>query len=86
MPIITLNSFGSVEGYLDVEIVAEGMQPSRQVFRDVIPLNGGFTEAWPGTGVMNNDLAVLIRKETWGHHASCTNLIGKGTNPLAIPN
>ena len=43
------------------------------------------TEVWPGSSVSaDSDLAAWIRKETWGHHACCTDKMGQASDPDAV--
>jgi choline dehydrogenase len=43
------------------------------------------TEVWPGPSVASDeDLATFLRKETWGHHACCTDKMGKQDDPSAV--
>ncbi|KAK6082632.1 alcohol dehydrogenase [Seiridium cupressi] len=86
LPLIEFNSFNGADGAKDVQAVVEGMQLSRKMFNNVIPLKGGFTEVWPGTGVTDEDLPDFVRNEAWGHHASCTNPIGPDSDPIAVLN
>ncbi|KAM0810122.1 hypothetical protein AB5N19_10470 [Seiridium cardinale] len=86
LPLIDFNSFNGADGAKDVQAVVEGMQLSRKMFSNVIPLKGGFTEVWPGTGVTDEDLPDFVRNEAWGHHASCTNPIGPDSDPTAVLN
>ncbi|KAK9418368.1 hypothetical protein SUNI508_08095 [Seiridium unicorne] len=86
LPLIEFNSFNGADGAKDVQAVVEGMQLSRKMFSNVIPLKGGFTEVWPGTGVTDEDLPDFVRNEAWGHHASCTNPIGPDSDPTAVLN
>ncbi|KAM0328159.1 hypothetical protein ACHAQA_005566 [Verticillium albo-atrum] len=83
MPLIDFNYF-SQGGAEDRKAVVEGMKLSRRMFRDVIPLAGGFTEVWPGESVSDDDLDEWVTNEAWGHHASCTCPIGKDGDPLAV--
>ncbi|KAJ4347789.1 uncharacterized protein N0V89_009159 [Didymosphaeria variabile] len=55
----------------DLQAVYEGMQLSREIFKNVIPLQGTFEEVWPGPNVTTEaQMKEFIRKEAWGHHAS----------------
>ncbi|KKA29251.1 hypothetical protein TD95_002050 [Thielaviopsis punctulata] len=83
MPLINFNSF-SVGGAKDVQAVVEGMKLSRKMFSDVVPIAGGFTEVWPGPNVTDDMLDEWVRKEAWGHHASCTCPIGKDGDKMAV--
>ncbi|KAK6212455.1 hypothetical protein LQW54_005229 [Pestalotiopsis sp. IQ-011] len=86
VPVIDFNSFSGSKGDSDVQAVVEGMQLSREMFRDLIPLDGSFTEVWPGEGVTGDGLTDFVRNEAWGHHASCTNPIGPDAEPMAVLN
>ncbi|KAI0011482.1 hypothetical protein F4779DRAFT_572877 [Xylariaceae sp. FL0662B] len=82
-PNITFNSF-SVGGDEDLAAVREGMELSRKMFRDLIPLDGRFAEVWPGEDLAGDDLEDFIRNEAWGHHASCTCPIGADDDEMAV--
>ncbi|KAI6796935.1 GMC oxidoreductase [Hortaea werneckii] len=90
MPRITMNSFdtGTTENGAadkDLQAVYEGMEFSRKMFDDQIPLDGSFDENWPGTNVSSEaDLKQFIKDEAWGHHASCTCPIGSDDDPMAV--
>lgn len=93
-PIINFNSFdtGTTAGgadELDLQAVYEGLQFSRKVFADLIPLDGAFTEVWPHPLASVNASSEegtkeAIRDEAWGHHASCTCPIGADGDPNAV--
>ncbi|KAJ5595737.1 CAZyme family AA3, partial [Penicillium hetheringtonii] len=89
-PIINFNSFDSGvttdEGdEKDLQAVYEAMQFSRTIFEDLIPLDGGFDEVWPGPNVTSEaDMKNFIKREAWGHHACCTAAIGKDGDPQAV--
>jgi choline dehydrogenase len=84
MPIINFNTF-AIGGDEDVQAVVEGIEYSRRAFADVIPLDGGFTEFWPGSSVESTEeIAEYVRNESWGHHASCTCPIGADDDPNAV--
>lgn len=70
----------------DLEAVYEGMQLSREMFRDYIPLQGTFKEVWPGEDRVDTkqQMKDWIKKEAWGHHASCTCPIGADDDPNAV--
>jgi choline dehydrogenase len=43
------------------------------------------TEVWPGPSCgSDEEIAALIQREAWGHHASCTNPIGPAGDPAAV--
>jgi choline dehydrogenase len=90
MPVITFNSFDTgvtADGAADKDLQAvyDGMQFSRQIFNDLIPLDGGFTEVWPGPNVTTEaEMKDFIEREAWGHHACCTNPIGADEDANAV--
>jgi choline dehydrogenase len=90
MPIINFNYFdtGSTANEAaekDLQAVYEGMQLSRDIFKDYIPLQGDFKEVWPADRVTTKqEMKDWIKKEAWGHHASCTCPIGGDNDPNAV--
>lgn len=87
-PLINFNSFDTgVTGGADekdVQAVLEGMELSRQIFKNVIPLDGSFEEVWPGENVNDNAMKDFIKNEAWGHHACCTAKIGGDGDKTAV--
>lgn len=84
MPDIHFRSF-DVGGDADVQAVYEGMELGRRAFADRISLNGQFSEVWPGSSVTTEaEMKDFIRREAWGHHASCTCPIGADDDPMAV--
>jgi choline dehydrogenase len=80
-PLINFESFAQ-GGNADVWAVVEGMQLSRKIMSET---KGNFEEVWPGKAVSSDaDLADFVRKEAWGHHASCTCPIGADSDPKAV--
>ncbi|CDM36431.1 CAZyme family AA3 [Penicillium roqueforti] len=90
MPLINFHSFDTgvtTDGAddKDLQAVYEAMQFSRTIFDDLIPLDGGFEEVWPGPNVTTeNEMKDFIKKEAWGHHACCTAAIGEDGDPQAV--
>ena len=90
MPVINFNSFDTgvtANGVdeKDLQAVYEAMEYSRQAFKDLIPLDGSFTEVWPGPNVTTEaQMKNFIQDEAWGHHASCTCPIGADNDPMAV--
>lgn len=90
MPNITMNSFDTgltANGAADKDLQAvyEAVQFARRAFDDLIPLDGSFTETWPGRNVSSEeDVKDFIKDEAWGHHASCTCPIGSDDDPMAV--
>lgn len=89
-PIINFNNFdaGNMEdmaGDKDLQAQYEGMQFSREIFNSLVPLDGDFTETWPGPNVTTEaQMKDFIKREAWGHHASCTCPIGVDSDPNAV--
>jgi choline dehydrogenase len=74
-----------VGGDEDLDALVEGMKYGRQVFKDLVPLNGKFTEVWPGKQVQTDEQWKTFAKyEAWGHHASCTCPIGADDDEKAV--
>lgn len=85
IPNILFNSFAE-GGDEDVQAVLEGVQFGIQAFKNLIPLDGGFTQIWPppATTQTDDELRQFIRDEAWGHHASCSCPIGADGDPMAV--
>jgi choline dehydrogenase len=89
-PIINFNSFDTGvtaddADEKDLQAVYEAMEYSRQAFSDLIPLDGSFTEVWPGPNVTTEaEMKDFIKDEAWGHHASCTCPIGADDDAMAV--
>jgi choline dehydrogenase len=86
MPVINFNYFdtGSAGASDDIQAVYDGMVFSRKMYKSLAPLDGSFSENWPGTTISAEaDLKQIIKDEAWGHHASCTCHIGADNDPLA---
>jgi choline dehydrogenase len=75
----------AVGGDEDLDALVEGAKYSRKVFEDLVPLNGKFTEVWPGKGVQTDaQWREFSKNEAWGHHASCTCPIGADGDANAV--
>lgn len=89
-PVITFNSFDSGvtandAAEKDLQAMYEGVQFSRRIFQDLIPLDGVFTEVWPGpNSTTEAETKDWIKREAWGHHACCTNPIGSDDDANAV--
>lgn len=84
MPVINFNSF-QIGGDEDLQAVAEGLEFGRRAFADVIPLDGNFSEVWPGKETdTTEELKDYARREAWGHHASCSCPIGADDDVNAV--
>lgn len=74
-----------VGGDEDLDALVEGMKYGRQVFKDLIPLDGKFEEVWPGKQVQTDEeWKTFAKYEAWGHHASCTCPIGADNDEQAV--
>ncbi|KAJ6031571.1 CAZyme family AA3 [Penicillium herquei] len=89
-PLINFNSFDTGvttndADEKDLQAVYEAMEFSRTIFEDLIPLDGGFEEVWPGPNVTTEaEMKDFIKREAWGHHACCTAAIGEDGDPQAV--
>ncbi|KAM3415608.1 Oxygen-dependent choline dehydrogenase [Cercospora zeina] len=69
----------------DLQALVEGQKYGRKVFEDLIPLDGKFTEDWPGAKVQTDEQwKRFIKDEAWGHHACCTAKIGSDDDSDAV--
>jgi choline dehydrogenase len=90
MPVINFNSFdtgvtANEADEKDLQAVYEGMQFSRTIYENLIPLDGDFEEVWPGPNVTSeSELKDFIKREAWGHHACCTAAIGEDGDAQAV--
>jgi choline dehydrogenase len=89
-PIINFNSFDTgttadTADSKDLQALYEGAQFSRKIFGSLIPLDGSFTEVWPGADTDTEDkMKEFIKDEAWGHHACCTAKIGADGDKMAV--
>ncbi|WP_214110639.1 GMC oxidoreductase [Acrocarpospora catenulata] len=81
-PLINFRSFDDGRGGdRDVAAMVEAVEMIRRMNDRV----GSGTEIWPGPQVRTREqLAAWVRREAWGHHASCTNPIGPDDDPMAV--
>lgn len=82
-PIINFNYFdtGSSGYNKDVQALMEGLKFARNAVKEL----DGFNEVWPGPEVQSDDeLIEFMKREAWGHHASCTCPIGGDDDPDAV--
>ncbi|KAF7187257.1 Oxygen-dependent choline dehydrogenase [Pseudocercospora fuligena] len=83
MPVIRFNSF-AVGGDLDAQAVAEGIQRGRDIFRDVIGIDGSFVVESPPDELQGQALVEWVKNYAWGHHCGCTAKIGAPNDPWAV--
>lgn len=88
-PIIAFNSYDEKDPLHDPDLLAlvGGVKLARRIAREMRALvpSDPVREVWPGeTKASDADLAAWIRKESWGHHACCTNKMGRTDDPTAV--
>ncbi|KAI5370709.1 Putative glucose-methanol-choline oxidoreductase, FAD/NAD(P)-binding domain superfamily [Septoria linicola] len=84
VPSINFRNF-DVGGEEDLQALVEAQKYGRKIFEDLIPLEGKFTEDWPGQDVQTDDeWKQFIKYEAWGHHACCTAKIGSDDDQDAV--
>jgi len=84
-PDIHFHSYDERDPLKDPDLLAlvEGVKVVRQMQRQQTEASP--TEIWPGPSVQTDEaLAKWIRKESWGHHACCTNRMGTAEDPQAV--
>lgn len=81
-PVINFRSFDDGKGGdRDVAAVVDAVEMIRRINARV---DSG-KEVWPGPGVRTPEqVAAWVRREAWGHHASCTNPVGPDSDPMAV--
>lgn len=90
VPDIVFNSWdsGTTEGgadELDLQAVYEGFLYGRKALRNLLPLVGKHEEVWPGPDAKTEEeIKAYIKRESWGHHASCSCPIGADDDPNAV--
>ena len=88
-PAIAFNYFDEKAplGDPDLRALVDGVKLVRRI-QDQMRANvtdDPVKEVWPGEGVRTDvDLATWIRKETWGHHACCTDKMGQASDASAV--
>ncbi|RDW64408.1 uncharacterized protein DSM5745_09819 [Aspergillus mulundensis] len=91
MPLINSHLFDkeTVSGdadELDLQAVYEGMEFSRDIFDNLIPLDRDFSKTWPGRENVSGEAQMkdFVKQEAWGHHACCTAAIGEDGDEMAV--
>ncbi|KAI0404863.1 choline dehydrogenase mitochondrial precursor [Xylaria palmicola] len=66
--------------------MVEGMRMAMRFFEEVPDIDGKPTVFWPPPAEYDTDEKLLewVKEEAWGHHASCSNKIGRDDDPLAV--
>ena len=88
-PAIAFNSYDEKDPLHDPDLLAlvEGVKVARKIAKEMRALvpSDPVREIWPGPAKSSDDdLAAWIRKESWGHHACCTNKMGRAEDPAAV--
>jgi choline dehydrogenase len=84
-PVIDFHSFleGNDTTGQDLTSILNGVKLARQMNSQLSSLVKD--EAIPGPAVQSDtDTATFIRNEAWGHHASCSNRMGRSSDPMAV--
>lgn len=88
-PRILFNQYDEADPLNDPDMLAmvEGVKIIRRITegarqRDA---SGYIDEIWPGPDVQTDtEIAEFIRRESWGHHACCTNPMGQQGDEMAV--
>lgn len=89
-PDINFRYFNDGEGGdYDLDAVQEGLELARAINERAASMGwldaARGEEVFPGPGITSKaDLRDFIRKEAWGHHASCSNKLGHADDPKAV--
>ncbi len=88
-PAIAFNSFDSEAPLDDPDLAAlvTGVKFIRRVRARLVESFTGenVREIWPGVEVATDrEIAERVRREAWGHHACCTDPIGRPSDPAAV--
>jgi choline dehydrogenase len=84
-PVINFHSFleGNDTAGQDLTSILNGVKLARQMNSQLSSLIAD--EAVPGPAVQSDaDTSAFIRNEAWGHHASCSNRMGRSSDPMAV--
>ena len=84
-PAIRFNSYDEKNPLADRDLLGlvEGVKFVRRMQTQM--RDAPVTEVWPGPGVKSDlELAAWVRKESWGHHACCTDKMGTDDDPSAV--
>jgi choline dehydrogenase len=84
-PNIDLRYFQGTGADSDAQAIVAGVRTVRSMNDDLSGTVGA--ELWPGPAAeTDKELADWIKREAWGHHASCSVKIGPDSDPLACLN
>lgn len=85
MPVIDFHYFreGTDQAGEDLASVIDGIQLVRQLNAQIFDLAAA--ELVPGPAVESPaEIGTFVQNEAWGHHASCSNRMGKSSDPMAV--
>ncbi|KAI1813248.1 GMC oxidoreductase [Poronia punctata] len=69
----------------DAKALVEGIRMAQDFFANVPDIDGTPTVFWPPKEYDTDaKLVEWVKEEAWGHHASCSNKIGKASDPYAV--
>ncbi|MEQ9495510.1 MAG: GMC family oxidoreductase N-terminal domain-containing protein [Deltaproteobacteria bacterium] len=71
----------------DLKAVVEGVKFVREIIEEMRDDydEDDLVEIWPGPEVSTDEaIGEWVRRETWGHHASCSNKMGLVDDPMAV--
>jgi choline dehydrogenase len=71
------------KGREDLDAMVEAVVFIRSIMKRLSD-DGQAEEIWPGPQVTDTALREWIMNEAWGHHASCSNKIGRADDPMAV--
>jgi choline dehydrogenase len=85
-PDIAFRYFPEGDGDPDLAAVVDGIQLARAIGAAVQSVQGTtFTEVYPGPSVQTrDDIAALVKRDAWGHHACGTCKIGTDSDANAV--
>jgi choline dehydrogenase len=67
----------------DLAAVVDGIRTIRRINAQISDL--AESEVVPGPAVQTDaELANFVKNEAWGHHASCSNRMGRSSDPMAV--
>jgi choline dehydrogenase len=84
-PAIHFHSYDETDPLHDPDLLAlvDGVRFVRRALRAATA--GSPREIWPGPEVASDEqLAAFVRKESWGHHACCSDKMGMPGDPSAV--
>jgi choline dehydrogenase len=87
MPVINFHYFqeGTDTAGEDLASVVNGIQLARQMNSQLGSLT--VNELYPGPAAQSsNDIGTFVKNQAWGHHAACSNRMGKSSDPMAVVN